>query len=63
MWETRYILLLWLSIIVMVPFDLSLMDNSQQCQRKTLDRILKLGQHYMLLTDKSRDGAALLLSR
>ena len=26
-WETRYILLLWLSIIVMIPFELSRFDG------------------------------------
>ena len=63
MWEARYILLLWLSIIVMIPFDLSLMDGGKQSRHHTLERILHLGQHYMLLTDKSRDAAALLLAR
>ena len=63
MWEARYILLLWLSIIVMIPFDLSLMDGGQQSRHHTLERILRLAQHYILLTDKSRDAAALLLSR
>lgn len=27
-WETRYCLLLWLSIIVMIPFDMSRLDPS-----------------------------------
>jgi hypothetical protein len=27
-WETRYIVLLWLSLIVMNPFDLSIIDSS-----------------------------------
>lgn len=26
-WETRYCLLLWLSIIVMIPFDMSRLDG------------------------------------
>ena len=47
----------------MIPFDLSLLDSNQQSKHDTLHRILQLGQHYMLLTDKSRDAAALLLSR
>jgi hypothetical protein len=63
-WEARYILLLWLSIIVIVPFDLSLMDAGQQSPHQTtLERILKLGQHYVLQTDKSRDAAAILLCK
>lgn len=47
----------------MIPFDLSLLDSCQEGQHQTLHRILTLGQHYVLLTDKSRDAAALLLSR
>ena len=27
-WETRYCLLLWLSIIVMIPFDMSRLDGA-----------------------------------
>ena len=27
-WETRYVLLLWLSILVLIPFDLSRVDSS-----------------------------------
>jgi hypothetical protein len=62
-WEARYILLLWLSIIVIVPFELCLMDSDQHSQHQTLNRILTLAQRYIVQTDKSRDAAGLLLSR
>ena len=29
-WETRYILLLWMSMLVMVPFDLTSIDSSTE---------------------------------
>jgi hypothetical protein len=62
-WETRYILLLWLSIIAIIPFNLCLMDGEQQNQHVTLNRIIAVGQHYILQTDKARDAAPVLLSR
>ena len=27
-WEVRYIIMLWLSIVIMIPFDLSTIDSS-----------------------------------
>ena len=65
-WETRYILLLWLSIIVIIPFDLCRMDGSALRDgpwHSTIDRILAVGKLYLLVTDKSRDAAALLLAK
>lgn len=29
-WETRFILLIWLSLIVINPFDLSIVDSSSE---------------------------------
>ncbi len=31
-WEKRYVLLLWLSITVLIPFDLSALDGSSSSQ-------------------------------
>lgn len=65
-WETRYILLLWLSIIVIIPFDLCRMDGSAPRDgpwHSTIDRVMAVGKLYLLVTDKSRDAAALLLAK
>lgn len=68
-WETRYVLLLWLSILVMVPFDLCRMDGHQGTTptdmqgHKMVDRIFDLAKIYVGVNDKCRDAAALLLAK
>lgn len=46
-WETRYCLLLWLSIIVIIPFDMRKLDGTMHIESKTtLQRFLN--QHLIL---------------
>ena len=66
-WETRYVLLLWLSIISMIPFDLTRMDGTvvggASGHQRTIDRIIEVAKTYLHVTDKSRDAAAMLLAK
>ncbi|CAH1795099.1 unnamed protein product, partial [Owenia fusiformis] len=67
-WETRYMLLLWLSIVCMIPFDMNRLDSNieQQSGQKRapiMDRILEAGKKYLCVFDKSQDAAAYLVSR
>ncbi|XP_022919826.2 tubulin-specific chaperone D [Onthophagus taurus] len=67
-WMTRYVLLLWLSIIVMIPFHLSRLDgfyeNEQNVEGKTaMIRVLDLCKTYAIVSDKCRDAAAFLASK
>ena len=63
-WETRYILLLWLSIIVIIPFDLARMDgHSRPGEMGVVDRIMSVAKGYLNVGDKCRDAAALLLAK
>lgn len=67
-WETRYILLLWLSMTCLIPFDLSRLDghlNSEpgQTREPIMDRILSVAKSYLQVTDKSRDAASVLISK
>ena len=46
-WETRYMLLLWLSMTCLIPFDLSRLDGhldsvSEPAREPTMDRILAI---------------------
>ncbi|XP_056642378.1 tubulin-specific chaperone D [Diorhabda sublineata] len=62
-WTTRYILLLWLSIIVMIPFHMSRFDgyDPKESEKPTvMDRILKIIKIYAVVPDKCRDAAAYL---
>ena len=61
-WQVPYILVLWLSIIVLVPFDLTTID-SQRSQEILVKRIINIGRAHCIDAGKIRDGAAVLLSK
>ncbi|NXJ76277.1 TBCD protein, partial [Trogon melanurus] len=67
-WETRYMLLLWLSMICLIPFDLARFDGNSGSEEgharvPTMDRILKIAECYLVVSDKARDAAAVLVSK
>ncbi|KFO35749.1 Tubulin-specific chaperone D [Fukomys damarensis] len=67
-WETRYMLLLWLSVTCLIPFDLSRFDGNLgtqpgQAQMPIMDRVLQIAESYLLVSDKARDAAAVLVSK
>lgn len=67
-WGTRYVLLLWLSIIVMIPFHMSRLDafdskGIENKQKTVMSRILDVCKKYAVVTDKCRDAAAYLSAR
>ncbi|UZJ54940.1 hypothetical protein CBS101457_004260 [Exobasidium rhododendri] len=66
-WEFRYILLLWLSLICMIPFDLVKFDDvtaGDDCHLvKTAHRIQSLGRSFLASPGKERDAATIVLGR
>lgn len=58
-------LLLWLSIIVLIPFDLSRMDATPtgHAHSSTMDRIMDIGCIYLSSSDKSQDAAAYVCAK
>ncbi|GAB5581455.1 tubulin-specific chaperone D isoform X1 [Prionailurus iriomotensis] len=67
-WETRYMLLLWLSVTCLIPFDFSRLDGNLvappgQIRMSTMDRILEVAETYLVVSDKARDAAAVLVSK
>ena len=60
-WEMRYILLLWLSLVVRVPFDLSRLDSSTE--NSLIEVLLNLGRSYLDASGKEREAAAEFLAR
>ncbi|CAB1350256.1 unnamed protein product, partial [Coregonus sp. 'balchen'] len=67
-WETRYMLLLWLSMTCLIPFDLSRLDghltsDPGQAREPIMDRILAVAKSYLMVSDKSRDAASVLVSK
>ncbi|GAB1297210.1 Tubulin-specific chaperone D [Apodemus speciosus] len=67
-WETRYMLLLWLSVTCLIPFDFSRLDGNLPTQTgetrvPIMDRILQIAESYLVVSDKARDAAAVLVSK
>lgn len=43
LWQTRYMLLIWLSIVCMIPFDLTRFDNTERPDaEKIKERLLRV---------------------
>ena len=57
-----YVLVLWLSIIVLVPFDLTTIDSAQE-QEVLVKRIVNLATQWIDSSGKLRDAACYMLSR
>ncbi|XP_075941982.1 tubulin-specific chaperone D isoform X1 [Anarhichas minor] len=67
-WETRYMLLLWLSMTCLIPFDLYRLDghlgsDGGKVREPTMDRILAIAKSYLLVSDSPRDAASVLVSK
>ncbi|GAA5821078.1 hypothetical protein JCM11251_001952 [Rhodosporidiobolus azoricus] len=56
-WELRYILLLWLSVAIRIPFDLRRLDQQAP------DKVQALGFEALTRSSKEGDGAAGVLGR
>ena len=64
-WETRYVCLIWLSIICMVPFDLRKIDSGLVAsgQQSLINRLLDIHKRYLGCTGKERDASSILVAR
>ncbi len=58
-WYVTYVLQLWMSILVLVPFDMKSIDSTS----KLTETITKHAVETLSTTGKCRDGAALVLAR
>jgi hypothetical protein len=61
-WQLRYVVLLWLSLICMIPFDLSLFDEGDQKAATSMNLQLA-GDAWLENAGLERFAAAQLLSR
>ncbi|THH10470.1 hypothetical protein EW145_g1291 [Phellinidium pouzarii] len=60
-WALRYLVLLWLSLVCMLPFDLSQFDNDGD--ERTAFALEKIARVELDKAGIERDGASLMLSR
>ena len=60
-WHMRYLLLLWLSLICMLPFDLSRFDEGEAGE--TAKSLEAIGKSDLGKSGLTREGASYMLSR
>ena len=61
-WEVFYSVLLWLSLVCMIPFDLDQFDQAHE-RGKTAEAIEEIAKRFLGRSGMEREGAALVLSR
>ena len=61
-WALRYVILLWLYLICIIPFDLAQFDEPTHSGR-TADSLENLAKGFLSKSGLERQSAALLLSR
>ena len=63
-WWISYVLILWLSIIVLVPFDIETIDSSKGSSQEVLvKRMINICKNYLSNSGKIREGTAILLAK
>ena len=61
-WPLRYVVLLWLSLICMIPFDLAQFDEPDRLG-ETAGKIENLAKTHLDKAGLERQGASILLAR
>lgn len=61
-WSLRYVVLLWLSLVCRIPFDLEQFDEPGH-KGRTASILEATGKQYLDYAGLEREGAAVLLSR
>eukprot|EP00056_Hartaetosiga_gracilis_P004161 m.72138 g.72138 ORF g.72138 m.72138 type:complete len:1268 (-) comp11728_c0_seq1:502-4305(-) len=62
-WKHRYILLLWLSLISLLPFNIAVFDEEDSDGSGVVRKIFAVCKQYLSATDKASDGAAQVAAR
>jgi hypothetical protein len=65
-WWISYVLILWLSIIVLVPFDLETIDslkNQGASQEDLVKRMINICKNYLSNSGKIREATTVLLAK
>ena len=59
LWQAQYVLLIWLSLIVLVPFDLDTIDSSGDL----VQGVMSLCKTFLEHTGKPREGAGITIAK
>ncbi|KAF5397755.1 tubulin-specific chaperone D [Paragonimus heterotremus] len=60
-WQTRYVLLLWLSILTLIPFGLESLDSVDDVP--IVERVLTQSKRYLSCDERIQEAASFLLAR
>ncbi|KAF7234368.1 hypothetical protein EG68_11914 [Paragonimus skrjabini miyazakii] len=60
-WQTRYVLLLWLSILTLIPFGLESLDSMEGVP--IVERVLTQSKRYLGCDERIQEAASFLLAR
>ena len=63
-WQVSYLLIIWLQIIVLVPFDLATIDSDKNKENVTLvKRIINIGTELIRGSGKLKEAASVMLAK
>jgi tubulin-specific chaperone D len=65
-WETRYMLLIWLSMVVLIPFDFWRLENiekEKQEEKGSLKHLIEICKSLLSKNGKESEGASILISK
>ena len=60
-WESRYMLFIWLSVIILIPFEMSRFDGSST--EPISEKLINTGFKYLSANDATRDAASYFLAQ
>ena len=59
LWQSHYVFLIWLSIIVLVPFDLETIDTNGDL----ISKVMSLGKGFLEHTGRPREAASIMIAK
>ena len=62
-WYLHYVMLLWLSMVVIVPFDLETIDSTKDGEESLLNKIMSFCEGFLNSTGINRQAASLVLAK
>lgn len=62
-WYCYYVLFLWLSMVVIVPFDLDTIDSKQEGEETLLDKIINVSEGFLNSAGKNKEVASQVIAK
>lgn len=62
-WQVHYILMMWLSMVVIVPFDLETIDSKKDGEDSLLDKIVKSSERFLNQAGKNKEIASKVVAK